>query len=70
MATAMRYEHFDVDIASSARAGLKLLHERRYDVVVLDRVLAGSDFGSRLRANGNSSPLVPDLHGQGQSSQP
>lgn len=61
MAVVLRYEGFDVEVARSGRAGLKLANDRPFDLVVLDFVLAnvgGRGFGYRIRASGVNVPLL------------
>jgi two-component system OmpR family response regulator len=61
MAAMLQYEGFDVDVARSSRAGLKLANVRPFDLVILDFGLAnvgGHRFGFSIRASGVDVPLL------------
>ncbi len=61
VATALRYEGFDVEIAATGRAGLAAAQSRTPDLVVLDVVLPdldGIEVTRRLRADGITVPIL------------
>jgi two-component system OmpR family response regulator len=61
LSMALRYEGWDVQTASTGRAGLKAIREHRPDVVVLDIMLPDLDGLSvlaELRAAGNDVPVL------------
>ncbi len=61
VATALRYEGFDVEIAATGRAGLSAAQSRPPDLVVLDVMLPdldGIEVTRRLRADGITVPIL------------
>ncbi len=61
VATALRYEGFDVTEATTGRSGLAAAQEHALDLIVLDVMLPDIDgFGvaSRLRQDGVSTPVL------------
>ena len=58
---ALRYEGWDVRLASDGQKALKVIREFKPDVVVLDVMLPDIDgltVLSRLRANGDQTPIL------------
>jgi two-component system alkaline phosphatase synthesis response regulator PhoP len=54
-------EDYAVEIASTAADALRLLSERRFDLVLLDLMLPGGsgvDVCSEMRAQGNQTPII------------
>jgi two-component system OmpR family response regulator len=61
VATSLRYEGFDVDEATTGRAGLAMAQERTPDLIVLDIMLPdldGLEVTRRLRADGIRVPIL------------
>ena len=61
VATVLRYEGFDVDVASSGRAALQMAQETAFDLVVLDVMLPdldGLEVTRRIRADGLDIPVL------------
>jgi two-component system OmpR family response regulator len=61
VATALRYEGFDVAEAMSGRSALTAVQEGDYDLLVLDVMLPdldGFDVATRLRADGIEIPIL------------
>ena len=61
VATALRYEGFEVEEATTARAGLAAAQERRPDLIILDVMLPdldGLEVTRRLRADGVGVPIL------------
>ncbi len=61
VSTALRYEGFDVETASTGRAGLTAAQERTPDLVVLDVMLPdldGLEVTRRMRAGGLRVPVL------------
>jgi two-component system OmpR family response regulator len=61
MATVMRHEGFDVEIAPSGWAGLRLAAARAFDLVVVDLMLEDPrdrPLGRRFRASGHDAPVL------------
>ena len=61
VATVLRYEGFEVDVAHTGRAGLAKAQEGRFDLVVLDVMLPdldGLEVTRRLRADGLEVPVL------------
>jgi two-component system OmpR family response regulator len=61
VATALRYEGFEVEEATTARAALAAAHERRPDLIILDVMLPdldGLEVTRRLRADGVGVPIL------------
>jgi two-component system OmpR family response regulator len=61
VATALRYEGFDVEEATSGRAGLAAAQDGRIDLIVLDVMLPDLDgftIAERLRGTGNTTPVL------------
>ena len=61
VATVLRYEGFDVDVAGTGRATLAKAQESRYDLLVLDVMLPdldGLEVTRRLRADGIDVPVL------------
>lgn len=61
VATALRYEGFQVTEAGDGRAGLAAAQERPWDLIVLDVMLPGLDgveICRRLRADGVETPVL------------
>ncbi|MGA8296819.1 MAG: response regulator transcription factor [Acidimicrobiales bacterium] len=61
VATVLRYEGFDVDVAQTGRAALAKAQEARYDLVVLDVMLPdldGLEVTRRLRQDGVDIPVL------------
>ncbi len=61
VATVLRYEGFDVDVAKTGRAALAKAQEDRYDLVVLDVMLPdldGLEVTRRLRQDGVDIPVL------------
>ena len=61
VATALRYEGFDVDEASAGREALRVVSEREPDLVVLDWMLPdldGIEVGRRMRERGFRSAIL------------
>jgi two-component system OmpR family response regulator len=61
VATILRYEGFDVDVASSGRAALQKAQETAFDLIVLDVMLPdldGLEVTRRIRADGLDVPVL------------
>jgi two-component system, OmpR family, response regulator len=61
VATALRYEGYDVDEATNGRAALSSVTRREPDLVILDWMLPdieGIEVGRRLRAQGFKTPVL------------
>ncbi len=61
VATVLRYEGFDVDVAHTGRSALSKSQEDRYDLVVLDVMLPdldGLEVTRRLRQDGVDIPVL------------
>ena len=61
VATSLRYEGFDVDEATTGRAGLAMAQERTPDLIVLDIMLPdldGLEVTRRLRSDGIRVPIL------------
>ena len=61
VATVLRYEGFDVDVASSGRAALQMAQETAFDLVVLDVMLPdldGLEVTRRIRVDGLDIPVL------------
>jgi len=61
VATALRYEGFEVEEALTARAALTAAQERRPDLIILDVMLpdlSGLEVTRRLRADGVDAPIL------------
>ncbi len=61
VATALRYEGFDVDEATGGREAIRLVTEREPDLIVLDWMLPdieGIEVGRRLRERGFKSAIL------------
>ena len=61
VATALRYEGFEVVEASSGRAAIAAVHDVEPDLIVLDVMLPdldGIEVSSRLRREGKTSPVL------------
>jgi two-component system OmpR family response regulator len=61
VATALRYEGFDVTEATTGRAGLAAAQDGRIDLIVLDVMLPDLDgftIAERLRSTGNTTPVL------------
>ena len=61
VATILRYEGFEVDVASSGRAGLQKAQETAFDLIVLDVMLPdldGLEVTRRIRADGLDVPVL------------
>ena len=61
VATALRYEGYEVEEATTARAGLAAAQERRPDLIILDVMLPdldGLEVTRRLRADGVGVPIL------------
>jgi two-component system OmpR family response regulator len=61
VATVLRYEGFDVDVASSGRAALQMAQEIAFDLLVLDVMLPdldGLEVTRRIRADGLDIPVL------------
>ena len=61
VATVLRYEGFDVDVASTGRSALAKAQESRYDLLVLDVMLPdldGLEVTRRLRADNIDVPVL------------
>lgn len=61
VATVLRYEGFDVDVASTGRAALHKAQEDLFDLVVLDVMLPdldGLEVTRRIRADGLDVPVL------------
>jgi two-component system OmpR family response regulator len=61
VATALRYEGYDVEEATAGREAIRLVAEREPDLIVLDWMLpdlAGIDVGRRLRERGFKSAIL------------
>jgi two-component system OmpR family response regulator len=61
VATALRYEGFDVTEARTGREALAALQEQSFDLVVLDVMLPdvdGFDVAARMRADGIGTPVL------------
>ena len=61
VATALRYEGYDVDEATSGRAALSSVTRHEPDLVILDWMLPdieGIEVGRRLRAQGFKTPVL------------
>ena len=61
VATCLRYEGFDVEVATSGRAALLAAHERAPDLIILDVMLPDLDgfhVTQRLRQEGVGSPVL------------
>jgi two-component system, OmpR family, response regulator len=61
VATVLRYEGFDVDIASSGRAALQKAQDTAFDLIVLDVMLPdldGLEVTRRIRSNGLDVPVL------------
>jgi two-component system OmpR family response regulator len=61
MAAVMHYEGYEVTVVRSEQAGLKLVADTAFDLVVLDFTLAnlcGRGFSSRMCGNGTHVPLL------------
>jgi two-component system OmpR family response regulator len=61
VATALRYEGFEVEEALTARAALASAQERRPDLIILDVMLpdlSGLEVTKRLRSDGISAPIL------------
>jgi two-component system OmpR family response regulator len=61
VATALRYEGFDVATAETGRTALSAAQETRFDLIVLDVMLpdlGGLEIAHRLRADGVTSPIL------------
>jgi two-component system OmpR family response regulator len=61
VATILRYEGFDVDVASSGRAALQKAQETAFDLIVLDVMLPdldGLEVTRRIRADGLNVPVL------------
>ncbi|MCA9602824.1 MAG: sigma-54 dependent transcriptional regulator [Polyangiales bacterium] len=59
--TALRVEHYDVDVAGSGALGLKRAREKQYDLVLLDVRMPDMDGLSllkTLRAEGSTVPVI------------
>src|ERR1700712_4963116 len=61
VATALRYEGFEVVAAGSGRVGLSIAQAEPLDLIVLDVMLPdfdGFELAHRLRADGVSTPIL------------
>jgi len=61
VSTVLRYEGFDVDVASSGRSALQKVQEGGFDLVVLDVMLPdldGIEVTRRVRADGLDVPVL------------
>jgi two-component system OmpR family response regulator len=61
VATVLRYEGFEVDVASSGRVALQKAQDSPFDLVVLDVMLPdldGLEVTRRIRANGLDVPIL------------
>ena len=61
VATALRYEGFEVDEATTGRAAIAKAQDSRPDLIVLDVMLpdfSGFDIAGRLRADGLAIPVL------------
>ncbi|MEZ5256579.1 MAG: response regulator transcription factor [Ilumatobacteraceae bacterium] len=61
VATALRYERFDVTEAGTGRAALSALQEQPFDLVVLDVMLPdldGFEVATRMQADGIRTPIL------------
>ena len=61
VATALRYEGFDVDEATTGRTAIAKAQDSRPDLIVLDVMLpdfSGFDLAGRLRADGLAIPVL------------
>src|SRR3954468_6384156 len=61
VATALRYEGYEVDEARTGRAGLTAAQSSNPDLIVLDVMLPdidGFDIAKRLRADGLTMPIL------------
>jgi two-component system OmpR family response regulator len=61
VATALRYEGFDVVTAGAGREALSAAQESRFDLIVLDVMLPdldGLDVARRLRSDGVTTPIL------------
>ena len=61
VATALRYEGFDVDIAATGRAAITCAHSNKPDFIILDVMLPdldGLEVTRRLRAEGVQAPVL------------
>src|SRR5690242_14706080 len=61
VATALRYEGYDVDEASAGREAIRIVTEREPDLIVLDWMLPdieGIEVGRRLRERGFKSAIL------------
>src|SRR5437764_11742590 len=61
VATALRYEGYDVDEATAGREAIRLVTEREPDLIVLDWMLPdieGIEVGRRLRERGFKSAIL------------
>jgi two-component system OmpR family response regulator len=61
VATVLRYEGFEVDVADAGRVALQKVQDGSYDLIVLDVMLPdldGLEVTRRLRANGLTVPVL------------
>jgi two-component system OmpR family response regulator len=61
VATVLRYEGFEVDVAHSGRAALQKAQDRPFDLIVLDVMLPdldGLEVTRRIRADGLDVPIL------------
>ncbi|MGH9018444.1 MAG: response regulator transcription factor [Acidimicrobiales bacterium] len=61
VATVLRYEGYDVDVAATGRSALQKAQERTYDMIVLDVMLPdldGLEVTRRIRADGIDVPIL------------
>src|SRR6202451_3795547 len=61
VATVLRYEGFEVDVANSGRVALQKAQDQLFDLIVLDVMLPdldGLEVTRRLRADGLRAPVL------------